>query len=118
MQLLATLTAKHRETLLLSSFSQDELETAFKLNPNLKLSVLLTDDFENAMHVAEQINAFSIHLSLDKVTRSSVMAGHEKGLRVFAYTVNEESDIQRMKILGLDGVFTNFPNRVSELACC
>ncbi len=37
---------------------------------------------------------------------------HQKGIQVFVYTVNKLIDIAKMKELGVDGIITNFPERV------
>ena len=36
---------------------------------------------------------------------------HARGLRVYVYTVNEPEDIARFRAAGVDGVFTDFPER-------
>jgi glycerophosphoryl diester phosphodiesterase len=41
-----------------------------------------------------------------------VADAHRRGLKIFAFTVNEPKDIARMKTLGVDGVFSDFPERV------
>jgi len=40
---------------------------------------------------------------------------HEAHLRVNVYTVDEISGMRRMLDLGVDGVFTNFPDRLRAL---
>ncbi|MBL8071238.1 MAG: glycerophosphodiester phosphodiesterase, partial [Nitrospira sp.] len=34
------------------------------------------------------------------------------GRQVFVYTVNEPQDIQRMRNLGVDGIISDFPDRI------
>ena len=41
-----------------------------------------------------------------------VRAVHEKGMKLFVWTVNEKEDIDRMKALGVDAIFSNYPDRV------
>ena len=36
----------------------------------------------------------------------------EAALKVFVFTANEPADIARMSALGVDGVFSDFPERV------
>ena len=36
---------------------------------------------------------------------------HAAGFRVFVYTVNEPSDIRRMRDLKVDGIISDFPER-------
>jgi glycerophosphoryl diester phosphodiesterase len=37
---------------------------------------------------------------------------HRRGLKVFVFTVNFPDDLNRMRAMGVDGVFTNFPELV------
>ena len=46
------------------------------------------------------------------VNSAFVDDAHSRGLKVFVYTVNHPDDIQKMHDLGVDGVFTNYPDRV------
>jgi len=36
---------------------------------------------------------------------------HQAGFKVFTWTVNEPEDLAQMKAFGVDGVFTNYPDR-------
>jgi glycerophosphoryl diester phosphodiesterase len=63
---------------------------------------------ENIFSLAESISAYSIHLHRKSVNRAFVTDAHRRGLKVFAYTVNKLSEIQQLKALGVDGVFTDF----------
>jgi len=116
---LASLTKLHRETILLSSFNEIELENVFELDSAIKLGLLIDGSvdgsLEKSLLLAKRINAYSIHLNVGEITSSIVHRAHQAALRVYVYTVNQSNDIERMKELGVDGVFTNFPDRVSKL---
>lgn len=118
-ELLASLTEQHRDTLLLSSFKEIELENVSELDSAIKLGVLVgrraKESFEKSLSLAKRINAYSIHLNVREITGPIVHRAHQAALRVYVYTVNQNNDVQRMKRLGVDGVFTDFPDRVSEL---
>ena len=45
----------------------------------------------------------------DTVTEELVEAVHERGGRVYAWTVNSRAGIERMRALGVDGVITDDP---------
>jgi glycerophosphoryl diester phosphodiesterase len=34
------------------------------------------------------------------------------GLQAFVYTVNHQQDIQKMRSLGVDGIISDFPDRL------
>ena len=37
---------------------------------------------------------------------------HLRGMQVYVYTVNDHEDIQIMKDMGVDGIFSDYPDRV------
>ncbi len=53
--------------------------------------------------------------SFGGVTKANVDAAHAACLNVHPYTVNANADLQRMLDLGVDGMFTNFPERLEAL---
>lgn len=61
---------------------------------------------------AESLGAYSVHLSLEFIDRRFVKDAHARDLRVFVFTVDHPEDIDKMRELGVDGVFTNYPERV------
>lgn len=100
------------DLVLVSSFNRRELEEVRRLDERIKLGVLIGGPPADDVTFAENLKAYSIHPSLEFIDRGFVEDAHSRSLRVFVYTVNHLSDIQRMEQLGVDGVFTDFPERV------
>ena len=50
------------------------------------------------------------------VTPQSLNDAHQLGLKVIVWTVNEASEIQRMIALGVDGIISDYPDRVRQAA--
>ncbi len=94
---------------LCSSFDIDELMTVRKLNPDINISPVFRELPSDYKDVARQLNAASIHVKHKIVNKQIVDDIHKNGLKIFIYTVNTKEDIYQMKELGVDGVFTNFP---------
>jgi glycerophosphoryl diester phosphodiesterase len=42
------------------------------------------------------------------------MDAHQRGLKVFVYTVNHPDDIARLEAMGVDGIFTDLPELVTK----
>lgn len=101
------------DQILLSAFDHQELIDAKALDPKYKRAPLYwmgEIDYDFAVNTLE---AVSINPSIRMVTKEMVDAAHSNGLQVLVYTVNEVEDIERMRRIGVDGIFTNFPDRLS-----
>ncbi|ADI26724.1 glycerophosphodiester phosphodiesterase family protein [Geobacillus sp. C56-T3] len=64
------------------------------------------------------VYADGIGLPLSVVTEEWVRAAHGRGLMVHVYTVNEPHDLARLCAMGVDGVFTDYPDRPDRMAAC
>ncbi len=102
------------DMILVSSFKHQELEEVHRIDPQIKLGVLNVGLPADNTAFAVTLGAYSVHLSLKSVDRRFVEDAHSRGLRVFVFTVNHPKDIRRMEGLGVDGVFTNYPERVLQ----
>ena len=49
------------------------------------------------------------------VTKEFVEAAHERNLQVHVWTVNERAEMQRLLEAGVDGIMTDYPDRLLEL---
>jgi glycerophosphoryl diester phosphodiesterase len=104
----------HDNLILVSSFNHRELETLKQLDPTIKLGALFVGLPVDDAEFAVRLGAYSVNTSLEFVDKRFVKNAHSNGLRVFVFTVNHPEDITRMRELGVDGVFTNFPERVLQ----
>tara|TARA_R110002020_G_scaffold113688_1_gene261585 strand:- start:77931 stop:78644 length:714 start_codon:yes stop_codon:yes gene_type:complete len=97
---------------LISSFNWDELREFRKLNPDIAIGVLTEEDPLEAIEMATDIGAFSINPYFLSLSRENVQQIHDAGFEIHAWTVNEKEDIAKMKDFGVDGIITNFPDRI------
>ena len=113
-ELIAELRGKgwHDELILVSSFNHRELETVRRLDPTIRLGTLMTALPVDDTAFAAALGAWSVHLALEFIDRGFVDDAHDRGLKAFVFTVNHPEDIEKMAALGVDGVFTNYPDRV------
>ncbi len=100
------------DLILISSFDHRELAQIRQLDPRIKVGAMMVGLPVNDAAFAESLGAYSVHLSLEFIDRRFVDDAHSRGLRVFVFTVNHPEDIIKMVELGVDGVFTNYPERV------
>lgn len=100
------------EDFLVSSFDHEQIREAKRLCPELRIGALITKTPRSLAKFAEELGVWSLHASKRCVTPKLVADAHQRGLKVFVYTVNEPKDIAAMRALGVDGVFSDFPERV------
>ena len=88
------------------------MEQVRTLEPSLTRAALVYGVPAGYAQFAEALSVQSVHLGKDFLPPALVEDAHRRGLDVWVYTVNETEDIARMRELGVDGVFTDFPDRV------
>jgi glycerophosphoryl diester phosphodiesterase len=97
---------------LISSFDYSRLIKIKELDPKLRISVLIKKSRKRIIELAERLNAYSINLSVKSLKKSLIEEAHKKRFKIFAYTVNKPKDIMKMKELGIDGIISDFPDRL------
>jgi glycerophosphoryl diester phosphodiesterase len=97
---------------IVSSFQKNELLQMRKLDEKVPLGILTEDSFTEAIELGKLLKALTIHPSLGIITRDNVKASHEAGFKVNVWTVNAPKDIARMRGFGVDGIISDFPDRL------
>jgi len=98
------------EDFLVSSFNRRELRAV--TDPKIPIGLLLTRPTRLYALSARRVRASAVNPAARFVDARFVEDAHRRGLRVFAYTVNAPAEIARLRRLGVDGVFTDYPERV------
>jgi glycerophosphoryl diester phosphodiesterase len=70
----------------------------------------------DAVACAERVGARALHLRKDGATADAVRVAARAGLPVRAWTVNEHEEMDRLVAAGVEGVFTDFPERFLQFA--
>jgi len=102
------------EDILVSSFNHRHLLHLKNLNPLLRIGALISGVPVDASEFARRLDCYSINSDLEYIDKVLVDDAHRLGLKVFVYTVNAPEDIKRMADIGVDGVFTDYPERVAN----
>lgn len=103
------------ENFLISSFDHTQLVTYNELAPNLRLGALSYGIPAQLAKFGQDLNAFSVHQSLDFITEDFVADAHKRDLKVYVYTVNEPDDFIRMRDMNIDGIFSDYPDRAMKI---
>lgn len=97
---------------IVSSFNWDLLQETSNLNSNIAIGVLTEEDVEKALAFAEVIEAEAIHPDYQLLNLENVQKMQEKGFLVLPWTVNNAEDIQKIKSYQVDGIISDFPDRI------
>jgi len=102
------------EQFIVSSFLRYELAVFRRLAPDIRIGFLyvgLSVFFPRGF--VEKLSPYSVHLSKKSASPALVRNIRAKGMNVFVYTVNDIADADRLAAMGVDGIFTDFPERFS-----
>ena len=104
--------------IILSSFSQAEINMLRHQYADLSLSYLLYEQYCNLrelmgikQHYFEK-NIHSINLPIEEISEEIVEYCNDNDMRIYVYTANELKEIRYLRELGVDGVFTDYPSRI------
>lgn len=103
------------EDFLVSSFNHYELQQVKHDCPQIAIGILIYGLPLNYLEIATELNAVAIIPAFDYVTKELVNNIHNQGLKIFVYTVNNPQDIHAMKLLNVDGIFSNYPDLVLQV---
>lgn len=94
-----------------SSFHHPELARFAALRPDIRLGALTATIPLTLAKFAAELGAWSLNCDLDFVDEALVMDAHRRGLKVLVYTVDHTADLTVLAAMGVDGIFTNRPDR-------
>jgi glycerophosphoryl diester phosphodiesterase len=104
---------------LIQSFSPASLQKIHALRPSLPLIQLYSSTETSATIQAnlESARTYAVGIGPSKtdVDEALVAAAHDRCLDVHPYTVNEKREMRALISVGVDGMFTNFPDRLDEV---
>ncbi|MEQ8218076.1 MAG: glycerophosphodiester phosphodiesterase family protein [Arenibacter sp.] len=98
---------------IISSFRWDELKTMRGLNAEVPIAILISGDPLKALDIAQELHATAINPYFEDLTLENVNEIKKAGFKIYPWTVNEPEEIEAVERLGVDGIITNFPERIN-----
>jgi glycerophosphoryl diester phosphodiesterase len=103
-----------------SCFRRSVLARLRELDSKARLALLVSPGgasapLATALEHAEALGCEGLNPHWSQVDKDLVERAHGVGLAVHVYTVNEVEAMRRLLDLGVDGLFTNFPDRLRKL---
>jgi len=100
-----------KSALLISSFNLEEL-MAFKSLSDIRIGLLYGQLNESILETADRLNAFSLNPYYKGINSDFIKDAHVRGFSVYPWTVNDPRDIAEMKALNVDGIISDYPDRI------
>ncbi|WP_460231275.1 glycerophosphodiester phosphodiesterase [Aurantivibrio plasticivorans] len=99
---------------IISSFDHRQLQQVKQRLPDVPIGALVDGILLDLAACAESLGAISLHAAIDFLSDELIDDAKNRGLKVYVYTVNEVDDFEDLMNRGVDGVFTDFPERLLE----
>ena len=100
---------------IVSSFDWDYLKKIQQLHFNIRIGLLAEEKPVDLMMNAVAMRAHSINPRWDMVTADLCKAAHERGLKVYTWTVDADARMRALIECGVDGIMTNYPERLRKV---
>jgi glycerophosphoryl diester phosphodiesterase len=110
------LTERRDADVYVSSFWWSALEGARVSGPSVRRAFIFADspDRTALMESARGMRLWALHPNRAYVTADLVHAAHANGLKLNAWTVNDPSEIALFAEWGVDGIMSDYPERVPK----
>ncbi len=102
-----------RRPIVVSSFDHQRLAVFREHCPRTPVAPLAGEWTAGLPATVQALRAWGVHIAARLATAARVAAVKSWGCRCLVYTVNSAGRARRLRALGVDGVFTDFPDRLS-----
>ena len=103
-----------QDNFIVSSFNWNELEKFRSIDNNTSVGVLVSKSISinEAIEFGKKINAQAIHPHYQLLDEITVKKIKNNGFKTFTWTVNNTDDINFMKKIKVDGIISDYPDRI------
>jgi glycerophosphoryl diester phosphodiesterase len=102
------------DKILISSFNWQELKIFREVNREISIAILTEDDPLDAIPIGLELNAVAINPNYESLNSENVSKINKAGFKIYPWTVNAPEDINRMIIYGVEGIISDFPERIRK----
>jgi glycerophosphoryl diester phosphodiesterase len=106
--------ARRDDDVYVSSFWWPALEAAARVAPSVRRAYIFSSSPERTSLVAaaKAIGLWALHPNKTYATPELIGAAHDAGIAVQPWTVNDPAEIAHLAALGVDGICSDYPERV------
>jgi glycerophosphoryl diester phosphodiesterase len=101
------------DRVVVSSFDYNCLRRVRELAPEARIGVIYGEPAgEDPIAAGIELGARSIHVHKDLASRDFLFRAWTEGFDVYVWTLNSPADIEKFAALGVQGIFSDYPERV------
>lgn len=104
------------KNVILSSFNHYSMIHAKQIDSSIKTGLLYQAIIYKIDEYVESVGADALHPFYPAVMNKNIVEDiKKKGIMINAYTVNEQEDMKSLIELGIDGIITNYPDKLKKV---
>lgn len=101
---------------LISSFSKMAIQRIKEFNPDIAVAYLYRFRINpRIIKQLDKVGIYSFNQGKRFFSKKALSDLHENGLKLNLYTINQKREMKKFVKLGVDGIITNFPNKLIEV---
>lgn len=100
---------------ILSSFDHGAIQLSKQLAPAIRTATLFMEVLVNPVNYIRSVPADDLHILFPAAIRPSMREVFESGIPVRTFTVNEEQYAKYMQQVGVQAIFTDYPEKMYTL---
>jgi glycerophosphoryl diester phosphodiesterase len=97
---------------LVSSFDRSQLLTLYHRYPAIPRAALLSRLPRSLPSLLARLAPYTINMNVEQVTQGFIEQVHLAGIKLYVWTVNDPHTISQMTAWGVDGIFSDYPDRI------
>jgi len=104
---------------IISSPHEEQLSAVARLRPEIRRALLLFRGVRVAADAARRaafLGCAAVNPNYTLIDSELVSICHKHSMKVFAFTVNERGTMRTLETMGVDGFFTDYPDRIGGRA--
>lgn len=105
------------DRVIIQSFDFRTLQYLHQHYPHIKTAMLIEDYDKRGMEAQVKALGFTPSIyspAYQLVTAGLIQSCHEKGIKVIPWTVNDKKKIEELKMAGVDGIISDYPDLFNE----
>ena len=97
---------------LFGSFHNHSIRHVKQLDGNIQTVMIIEGNPIDIKMVIKNSGCDIVGMGFDTIEEDSIVLAQELGKKVFTWTVNDKREIERAKLLGVDGITSNYIDRI------